>query len=65
MALLGAVNPAREGGFDWRSKTVNAEQIIAWDPEIILLNGFEEDLSPEDVYREPVFSGSATSRVAR
>jgi iron complex transport system substrate-binding protein len=56
MVLLGAVNPAREGDFDWRSKTVNAEQIIAWDPEIILLNGFEEDLSPEDVYREPVFA---------
>jgi iron complex transport system substrate-binding protein len=56
MALLGAVNPAREGDFDWRAKTVNAEQIIAWDPEVILLNGFEGSLSPEDGYREPVFA---------
>ena len=62
MVLLGAVNPAREGDFDWRAKTVNAEQIIAWDPDIILLNGFEEELSPEDVYREPVFADLSAVR---
>jgi iron complex transport system substrate-binding protein len=62
MVLLGAVNPAREGDFDWRSKTVNAEQIIAWDPDIILLNGFEEKLSPDDVYNEPVFADLSAVR---
>jgi len=35
---------------------VNAEQIIAWDPEVIFLNGFEEELSPEDVYSNPLFA---------
>ncbi|MEM9430829.1 MAG: ABC transporter substrate-binding protein [Pseudomonadota bacterium] len=29
---------------------VGIEQIIAWDPEVILLNGFEAKLSPQDVY---------------
>jgi iron complex transport system substrate-binding protein len=65
MVLLGAVNPAREGDFDWRAKTVNAEQILAWDPDIILLNGFEEELSPEDVYRDPVFADVAAVRHRR
>lgn len=35
---------------------VNAEQVIAWDPEVIFLNGFEEDLSPEDVYSNPLLA---------
>ena len=29
---------------------VGVEQIIAWDPEVILLNGFEAKLSPQDIY---------------
>ena len=45
--LAGAVNPAG----DMKSfPEVSEEQIIAWDPQIILLNGFESDLSPADVY---------------
>ncbi|WP_321990960.1 ABC transporter substrate-binding protein [Marispirochaeta aestuarii] len=45
--LAGAVNPAG----DMKSfPEISEEQIIAWDPEIILLNGFESDLSPADVY---------------
>ena len=35
---------------------VNAGQIIAWDPEVIFLNGFEEELTPEDVYSNPLFA---------
>jgi iron complex transport system substrate-binding protein len=65
MVLLGAVNPARGGDFDWRAKTVNAEQILAWDPDMILLNGFEEQLSPEDVYRGPVFADLSAVRHRR
>lgn len=39
-----------------RFKTVDPEQIVAWDPEVILLNGFEDALTPEDVYGNPVFA---------
>jgi len=35
---------------------VGAEQIIEWDPEVILLNGFEKKLSPQDVYDNPLFA---------
>jgi iron complex transport system substrate-binding protein len=66
MVLLGAVNPSLEGGpFDWRSMTVNAEQVLAWDPDIILLNGFEEALTPDDVYSNPVFAGLSAVRNKR
>jgi iron complex transport system substrate-binding protein len=54
IGVAGGTNPAgdTEG---WR--TVNPEQVIAWDPEVILLNGFEEALSPQDVYDNPLFAG--------
>ncbi|MBO6625007.1 MAG: ABC transporter substrate-binding protein [Roseicyclus sp.] len=52
--LGGGDNVADEGfqGFN----DVNAEQIIAWDPEVIFLNGFEEALTPDDVYSNPLFA---------
>jgi iron complex transport system substrate-binding protein len=66
MVLLGAINPSLEGRpFDWRSMTVNAEQVLAWDPDIILLNGFEEALTPDDVYANPVFAGLSAVRNKR
>lgn len=34
---------------------VNPEQILAWDPEVILLGGFD-DAKPEDVYNNRLFA---------
>ena len=33
--------------------TVNIEQLLAWDPQIILLNNFEADLQPAELYADP------------
>ena len=51
--LAGGKNVANELGM---FVEVGPEQIIAWDPEVILLNGFEAKLSPEDVYKNPLFA---------
>lgn len=51
--LAGGVNPAAEGS-GWL--TVDPEQVLAWNPEVILLNGFEDDLSPADVYNNPLYA---------
>lgn len=32
---------------------INVEQLMRWDPDIILLNNFEPDLSPADIYNDP------------
>ncbi len=37
--------------------TVNPEQIVAWAPDIILLNSFEAKLFPKDIYDNPLFAG--------
>jgi iron complex transport system substrate-binding protein len=47
IGFTGGINPASGmQGFP----QVNEEQIIEWDPEVILLNGFESDLHPDHVY---------------
>jgi iron complex transport system substrate-binding protein len=51
--LAGGQNPARDLGM---FSEVGIEQIIAWDPEVILLNGFEAKLSPQDVYDNPLLA---------
>lgn len=37
--------------------TVNPEQIVAWAPDIILLNSFESKLFPKNIYDNPLFAG--------
>ena len=45
--LAGGKNVADELGM---FAEVGIEQILEWDPEVILLNGFEAKLSPQDIY---------------
>lgn len=60
--LAGGSNVAAELN---RFNDVSPEQILAWDPEVILLNGFEDELSPEDVYSNPVFADVSAVRNRR
>jgi iron complex transport system substrate-binding protein len=54
IGLAGGRNAAKEIK---KFKVVNAEQVIAWDPEVILLTAHEHKSRPEDVYNNPVFAG--------
>jgi iron complex transport system substrate-binding protein len=60
--IAGGVNPATDAT-GWR--TVNKEQILAWDPEVILLNGFESELTPQHVYDDPVLADVTAVRERR
>lgn len=51
--LAGGTNVAAGGPTGFYE--VNAEQILAWDPEVILLGGFD-DATPADVYTNEVLS---------
>ncbi|MBP6595903.1 MAG: ABC transporter substrate-binding protein [Arenimonas sp.] len=60
--LAGGVNPAAEGK-GWL--TVEPERILAWNPEVILLNGVEDGLSPAEVYANPLFADVAAVKNRR
>jgi iron complex transport system substrate-binding protein len=54
IGLAGGRNAAKEVK---KFKVVNAEQVVAWNPDVILLTAHEHKSRPEDVYSNPVFAG--------
>lgn len=60
--LAGGENPANAIS---GSKVVGVEQVLAWDPEVILLNNFEPGLEPADVYDHPLLSATTAARERR
>lgn len=46
-------------------KPVNAEQIAAWDPDVILLNSFEDKLETGFILGHPILSQTKAARAGR
>lgn len=59
--LVGGVNAA-EGIAG--SSDVNEEQLLAWDPDVVLIGNFD-DATPEDLYRRPLLAGLSAVRSRR
>ena len=55
--MAGLRNLAFEAGLNEGTVTVSAEQILAWDPEIIFLNYYDAAITPDDFYDNPVYDG--------
>lgn len=51
--LAGGSNVAAGVG---NANIVNVEQILAWNPEVILLNNFESGLTPATIYGDPMLA---------
>ncbi len=55
LELGGADNPAVDAGLKGLAP-VTDEQVIAWNPEIIILSAFDK-MTPAEVYANPVYAG--------
>ncbi|VGO07120.1 ABC transporter, solute-binding protein [plant metagenome] len=53
ITLAGGRNVAAAIG---GSQVINIEQIMAWAPEVILLNNFEPGVSPAQLYADPLYA---------
>lgn len=53
--LGGGINPAAEAGLKGLAP-VTDEQIIEWNPDIIILSAFDK-MKPAEIYAKPVFAG--------
>lgn len=60
--LVGALNAAAElkGAL-----AVNSEQIAQWNPDVILLNGFEEKLTPGRIYDDVILAATTAAKERR
>ncbi len=64
IALVGATNPATGTKAVQGFAAVDVEQVLAWDPDIILLGNFDSAL-PDDVYRDDVWRAVSAVRARR
>jgi iron complex transport system substrate-binding protein len=55
-ALSGAANLAADASGEWW-RTIDAEQMLVWNPEIIVIPSYATDLKPADLYANPMFAG--------
>jgi iron complex transport system substrate-binding protein len=64
--LVGGTNPAADpGGVAAAGMVgVDVEQVVAWDPDIVLLGNFDAAM-PEDVYRAPAWQSLSAVRSRR
>lgn len=62
LSLAGGRNVAADVG---NANIVNIEQIMAWDPEVILLNNFEPALTPDTLYADPMLADVSAVRQRR
>jgi iron complex transport system substrate-binding protein len=53
--LTGTVNLAADNTGEWW-RTIDAEQLLVWNPEIIVIPAYATDLKPADIYGNPMFA---------
>lgn len=66
IGLVGAQNPATgpAGVQGTGMVAVDVEQVLRWDPEVVLLGNFDGAM-PADLYRDPVWASLAAVRARR
>ncbi len=47
------------------AKPVSREQVAVWDPEVIFLNSFEEKLTVDFIYKDPILSMTRAAQAKR
>ncbi len=62
--LVGATNPASSSRSVQGFTGVDIEEVLTWDPDIVLLGNFD-DAVPADVYGDPVWQGVSAVRSRR
>lgn len=60
--LAGGINVA---GAVKGNAAVTKEQIVAWNPEVILLANLDSHLVPDDVYHDPILSATTAAQARR
>lgn len=63
IGMAGGVNVAAD--IDYGSQWISPEQLLVWDPEIILLHAFQADLVPRMLYDDPLLQDLTAVRERR
>lgn len=55
LSLSGVTNPAADGTGEWW-RTIDFEQLLVWNPDIIIIPAYASDLNPKDFFDNPVLA---------
>lgn len=55
LSLSGVINPAADDSGEWW-RTIDFEQLLVWNPDIIIIPAYATDLNPEDFFGNPVLA---------
>ncbi|EJT02380.1 ABC transporter substrate-binding protein [Rhizobium sp. CCGE 510] len=55
LSLSGVTNPAADKSGEWW-RTVDFEQLLVWNPDIIIIPAYATDLNPKDFFDNPVLA---------
>lgn len=55
LSLSGVTNPAADKTGEWW-RTVDFEQLLVWNPDIIIIPAYATDLNPKDFFNNPVLA---------
>jgi iron complex transport system substrate-binding protein len=55
LSLSGVSNPAADNSGEWW-RTIDFEQLLVWNPDIIIIPAYATDLNPKDFFANPVLA---------
>lgn len=55
LSLSGVTNPAADKTGEWW-RTIDFEQLLVWNPDIIVIPAYATDLNPKDMFDNPLFA---------
>lgn len=55
LSLSGVTNPAADDTGEWW-RTIDFEQLLVWNPDIIVIPAYAADLNPQDFFENPLFA---------
>lgn len=55
LSLSGVTNPAADNTGEWW-RTIDFEQLLVWNPDIIVIPAYAADLNPKDFFDNPLFA---------
>ena len=64
LSLSGVRNLAADGTSEWW-RTVDAEQLLAWDPAMILIPSYVPELTPDALFEHPILSALGAVKARR
>lgn len=64
LSLSGVTNPAADDTGEWW-RTIDLEQLLSWNPDMIVIPAYATEVTPQDFYDDPILSSLKAAQAKR